>query len=123
VRQESEKALYVSPFLETDMRYAFTVSPPRERLFVSVTAKDSAGPLLFAKLTASRRPLDDATLMRAFFAYPLLTLKVIAAIHWEAVRLLLKGVRLTERPAQLSGATTLGRAAAPVATGDATRVL
>jgi uncharacterized protein len=121
VRQQSAKSLYVSPFLDTNLRYDFVVRPPEERVGVSVTASDSSGPILFAKLSASRRPLTDLALARAFVAYPLLTLKVVAGIHWEALRLILKGVRLTSRSIQTTGGTTLGRASsrAPIVTEDA----
>jgi len=110
VRQESAKSLFVSPFLGTDMRYTFVVAPPKERLAISVTARDAEGPILFAKLSADRIPLGDAVLLRAFLAYPFLTLKVIAGIHWEALRLWLKGVRLVDRPAQAAGRTMPGHA-------------
>jgi DUF1365 family protein len=55
--------------------------------------------VITASFAADRRDLSDATLARAFFAYPALTAKVIAAIHWEALRLVLKGVRLRRKPA------------------------
>ena len=110
VRQESAKSLYVSPFLDTDMSYAFVAAPPKERVAISITARDKEGPVLIARLSANRIPLADRTLLRALLAYPFLTLKVVAAIHWEALRLWLKGVRLTERPTQVTGRTTLGRA-------------
>jgi uncharacterized protein len=121
VRQESAKSLYVSPFLDTDLRYDFVVRPSEERVGVSVTASDSSGPILFAKLSASRRPLTDLALARTFVSYPLLTLRVVVGIHWEALRLFLKGVRLTARPVQTTGGTTLGRATsnAPNVTEDA----
>jgi uncharacterized protein len=109
VRQESAKSLYVSPFLDTDMSYAFVAAPPKERVAISITARDKEGPVLIARLSGDRIPLADTTLLRALFAYPFLTLKVVAAIHWEALRLWLKGVRPTERPTQLTGRTTPGR--------------
>lgn len=111
VRQQSVKSLYVSPFLDSDLRYDFIVRPPEEQVGVSITVSDSSGPILFAKLSASRRPLTDLALARAFVSYPLLTLKVVAGIHWEAIRLFLKGVRLTARSVQTTGGTTLGRPA------------
>jgi uncharacterized protein len=113
VRQESAKSLYVSPFLETDMNYAFVVAPPNKRVAISITARDAEGPVLVARLLADRIPLEDGTLLRALFAYPFLTLKVVAAIHWEALWLWLKGVRPTDRPTQLTGQTTIGRASQP----------
>ena len=113
VRQEGAKSLYVSPFLDTDMSYSFVVRPPKKRVAISITARDAEGPVLFAKLSADRIPLADGTLLRALVAYPFLTLKVVAAIHWEALRLWLKGVRLAKRPTQLTGRTTIGRASQP----------
>ena len=56
----------------------------------------------------TRRPLTDAGLARAFVTYPLLTLKVIAGIHWEALRLWLKGIRLRRHPPPPQPAITFG---------------
>jgi uncharacterized protein len=110
VRQESAKSLYVSPFLGTDMSYAFVAAPPKERVAISISARDKEGPVLIARLAANRIPLADRTLLRALLAYPFLTLKVVAAIHWEALRLWLKGVGLADRPEQTNGQTTIGHA-------------
>jgi DUF1365 family protein len=115
VRQESAKSLYVSPFLDTNMSYAFVTAPPKERVAISITARDAQGPVLIARLSANRIPLADRALLHALLAYPFLTLKVVAAIHWEALRLWLKGVRPTARPTQVTGRTTIGRASQPAA--------
>ena len=125
VRQESAKSLYVSPFLDTDMSYAFVAAPPNECVAISIIARDKEGPLLIAKLSGDRIPLTDTTLLRALCAYPFLTLKVVAAIHWEALRLWLKGVGLTHRPEQANDQTTLGRASprGALVTEDVTHVV
>ena len=125
VRQESAKSLYVSPFLDTDMSYAFVAAPPEQRVAISIKARDAEGPVLLARLSADRIPLADVALLRTLVAYPFLTLKVVAAIHWEAFRLWLKGVRLTARPPQLTGRTTIGRASQPSGhlTEDVTHVV
>jgi DUF1365 family protein len=125
VRQESAKSLYVSPFLDTDMSYAFVAAPPKERVAISIIARDLEGPVLFTKLSGDRIPLADSTLLRVFFAYPFLTVKVVAAIHWEALRLWLKGVGLTRQPEQANSRTTIGRASQPTAllTEDVTHVV
>jgi DUF1365 family protein len=109
IRQESRKSFYVSPFMSTDMVYSFAVVPPGEDLAVSVIGRDTEGPLIVAKLDATRQDLSDAALARAFCAYPLLTLKVIAGIYWEALRIRLKGVRLQHRPSPPDLPVTLGR--------------
>jgi hypothetical protein len=55
-------------------------------------------PVMNAVLTGARKDLTDLSLMKVFLAIPVVTLKVIAAIHWEALRLWLKGLRLRRRP-------------------------
>jgi hypothetical protein len=59
---------------------------------------DRDGPLLAATFNGRRRALTSPALLRSFFALPLVTLKIVAAIHWEALRLWLKGARLVPRP-------------------------
>ena len=86
-----DKQFLVSPFLEMDLTYAFRVRPPREDLALSIMVSDRQGPLLSTVQTARRRALSDATLARAALAYPLMTLKVIAGIHWEAASPLAEG--------------------------------
>jgi uncharacterized protein len=98
VRQEQEKLLYVSPFIETAMRYRFRLSPPGENVKLRILETDRAGPLLAATFHGYRRALTTAALLRSLFALPLVTFKIVAAIHWEALRLWLKGARLVPRP-------------------------
>lgn len=113
IRQESQKSFYVSPFMTTDMVYTFSVVPPGEDLAVSIIGRDDAGPLIVAKLTAARQDLTDASLARAFCAYPLMTIKVIAGIYWEALLIWLKGIRLQHRPLPPDRPVTIGRGARP----------
>lgn len=107
LRQHCRKALYVSPFLEMDMRYDFRVHGPDERLAVGIRASTADGPMLNAVMAGERRELTDRNLLRVFFAIPGITLKVIAAIHWEALRLWLKGMRLQPRPAPANRAAVI----------------
>ena len=113
LHQQCAKRMHVSPFLPMDMRYEFRVAPPgieRAALRLGVSAHDTNGPMLVAQFDAVRRPLGDAALLSVFLTHPLLTLKVIAGIHWEALRLWLKGVRLQPRPAaQAPGVTVIKR--------------
>ncbi|MBS9477434.1 DUF1365 domain-containing protein [Ancylobacter radicis] len=98
IRQSAAKAFYVSPFMDMGLDYAFRVEPPGAAFTVIISARDSDGPVLIAAHRARRRALTDRELMRALFAYPLLTLKVIAGIHWEALFIWAKGIRLRQRP-------------------------
>lgn len=100
-RQTCAKTLYVSPFMEMEMRYRFRGGAPGERVGLTVGCDDPRGPLLTARLWGDRCPLTDRALAWATLAFPLMTLNVVASIHWEALRLWLKGVPVTlaRRPA------------------------
>ena len=98
LHQRCEKVFYVSPFLDMDIRYDFRISGPDERIAVGIRAGSSAKPVLNAVLTGRRRELSDRNLTVVFLKIPVITIKVITAIHWEALRLWAKGIRLHRRP-------------------------
>jgi len=98
IRQAQEKLFYVSPFIGMAMRYHFRVSPPGDSVKLRILETDRDGPLLAATFNGRRRALTTAALLRSFCSLPLVTLKIVAAIHWEALRLWLKGARLVPRP-------------------------
>ena len=66
-------------------------------LDIAVSRQADRLKLLDARFAAERRPLTDASLMAAFAAHPLMTLKVMGGIHWEAVKIVLKGIGLRPR--------------------------
>ena len=106
VKQRADKRLHVSPFLPMDLSYGFRIKPPGETLAVVIDTDDAQGLILHASFTGERRPLTDAGLLKAFLTHPLLTLKVTAGIHWEAVKMIAKGLRLhSGPPAPLEGAS------------------
>jgi DUF1365 family protein len=98
VRQQQDKLFYVSPFIEMAMRYHFRVSPPGKCVKLRILETDREGPLLAATFSGRRCALTTAALLRCFLSLPLVTLKIVAAIHWEALRLWLKRARLVSRP-------------------------
>jgi uncharacterized protein len=98
IRQRCDKAFYVSPFMPMDLTYDFTVTPPGERLLVVIAVSDAEGRLLTARQSAERNALTDRALLRVFFTLPFMTLRVVGGIHWEALKLWLKGLRLVRRP-------------------------
>jgi DUF1365 family protein len=98
IRQSAEKSFFVSPFLDMDMKYDFRIEPPGDDVMVGIAGRDAGGPMINALLKADRVELTDRNLISAFVRFPLLTLKVIAGIHWEAVLLLAKRVGLRRKP-------------------------
>lgn len=92
IRHGAKKAFYVSPFNTLEGDYRFSVRPPAQNVFLGITLSNAQGGLLTAYFDAERRPLTDRTLAKLLLAYPFMTAKVVAGIHWEALLLWLKGV-------------------------------
>lgn len=96
----ADKAMHVSPFLPMRMQYRFRVNAPSEQLAVLIDERetDTGERILLASLRAQRHQLDSIELLRCFFRIPLMTTKVIAAIHWQALKLWLRGFRFYRKP-------------------------
>ena len=86
------KRMYVSPFIELEQTYQFRLAPPDTRLGLRIKQSGAEGKTLISAINAERRPLTDRGLALMFATHPLMTLKVVAGIHWEALRLAVKGV-------------------------------
>ncbi len=108
VRQGAAKAFHVSPFLPMNLDYAFRVRPPGERLQIAIQVSDKAGPVLVAVQRMDRRALTDGAILRAALAFPLMTLKVVAGIVWEAGKLSIKGIRVNRHPGPPATAASYG---------------
>lgn len=109
--QSCEKKFYVSPFNPVAGHYDFKVQPPDEKLKLAITLATEQGPCLKAWFSGSKLPLTDANLLRSFFSLPLMPLKIIGGIHWEAIKLWIKGMRLVKRPPPLEPAISISKSA------------
>ena len=89
----ADKSFYVSPFIGMQATYHFSVVQPDSSMALKIRQTDDDGDLLLASMTGTQSVLTDKNLLRVFFTYPLMTVGVIAAIHWQALRLWLKGAR------------------------------
>ncbi|PNG24767.1 DUF1365 domain-containing protein [Methylocella silvestris] len=98
IAQHCPKRLHVSPFMDMELTYRFTIRPPGARMAFNVNAADPEGVMLATSFSGRRVEFTGGRLLGLLFAYPLMTLKVIAGIHFEALRLLLKGMRLRPSP-------------------------
>ena len=92
LRQACDKDFYVSPFIGATARYNFRLTEPDETVRVRILETDPDGPLLAATFAGTRLPLTTSSILAVLRRMPLMTQKVIAGIHWEALWLWLKGV-------------------------------
>jgi uncharacterized protein len=107
VKQACDKGFYVSPFMDMDLAYAFRIRPPGEAVQVMIDVDDAEGRVLSAAFAGRREALTDRNLFRAWLAHPWMTLGVLAAIHWEAIFIWLKGEKIRRRPPAPKWAVTV----------------
>lgn len=97
ITHQRDKNFYVSPFIDMNMVYTFRLRIPGDKLSVMIREHAPEGEILIATLTGERRRFCASTLMQALFLYPLMSLKIVAAIHFEALRLWRKGAKFIRR--------------------------
>jgi hypothetical protein len=100
LRFEFSKQFHVSPFIDMGMWYDWRFSEPGERLHVHMKVSQAGADVFDATLGLERRALDRDQLTRALVRFPLMTLKVVSAIHWQALKLWLKGATFYTHPAR-----------------------
>lgn len=96
----ARKVFHVSPFMAVNGFYRFRFKTAQSgRISVRIDHADEVGDLLHTAIAGQPQPLSAGTLARAFFAYPLQSVGVVARIHWQALRLWLKQVPFFRKPA------------------------
>jgi len=94
------KAMHVSPFMPMDLRYRWSFTTPGEDLQVRMALFQDDACLFDADLSMAAEPWTPSAIRRTLLAFPFHTLKVITAIHWEAMKLWLKRVPIFTHPAK-----------------------
>tara|TARA_A100001011_G_scaffold355378_1_gene398508 strand:+ start:1556 stop:2314 length:759 start_codon:yes stop_codon:yes gene_type:complete len=97
VIQKCKKKFYVSPFMDMNTYYNFRLLKPNEKLSVSIQQTDKEDVVLTAIQTGKRKEFNFKQLIINFFSYPLMTIKIIGAIHYEALLLWKKGAIYRKR--------------------------
>ncbi|KEQ17520.1 hypothetical protein GZ78_17365 [Endozoicomonas numazuensis] len=92
--QAVEKQLHVSPFFNTDCQYGFRVQLPGKTIKLSINLNNDEGKLFAAVFKGTRQTLSDFNILKQLLVLPLQAIKVILAIHWEALRLFFKGIKV-----------------------------
>ena len=98
LRYEHEKRLHVSPFFGLDQRYEYAFSQPGDEVWARINVRQDGRSPLTAVLHGRRRGLTNGTLGRFLVRYPLMPAQVTARIHWQALKLYLKGAPFHHKP-------------------------
>jgi len=114
IRQSCDKDFYVSPFLPMTCSYHFRIVAPAQSVKIAIRQEDQDGTLFAALFSGSRSVLSNKVLASVLARYPAMMLKIIAGIHWEALRLWLKGLPIyRHHPAASAVGTSIIPAASP----------
>ena len=97
LQNNCEKKFFVSPFMDLNSKYYFKILIPNKSLSIIINQRDNDGKLLFASQDGVRSDLNSKNLLFSYLKHPLMTLKIISAIHFEALRLWLKGIKIVKK--------------------------
>jgi DUF1365 family protein len=98
IRQQRTKIFHVSPFIDLGACYRFRVLPPGRTVRLRIHESERGKPLLAATFVGEARKVDTASLAASLLQFPLMTWKIMAGIHWQALKLWLKGARFHRSP-------------------------
>ena len=107
ILHKCNKKFYVSPFIEMNASYNFRLLKPGKKLNVLIKQNDKNGLLLIARQSGKRLDLTSKNLFLEFLKHPLMSVKVIMAIHFEAFRLWIKGIKHVEKKNKIKNNTSL----------------
>ena len=107
VQNKCKKKFYVSPFIEMDCEYHFKTLNPREQLSVVINQNDKDGKLLFASQDGISQDFNNKNLILSYLTHPLMTFKIIGAIHYEAFKLWAKRIKLIAKKIKLKNNITI----------------
>jgi hypothetical protein len=92
-----KKKFHVSPFIHMDCKYFFKILKPGNKISLKIDQYDNAGKILYASQDGNRTELNNKNLVLSYLRHPLMTFKIIAAIHFEAFKLWIKGIKFIKK--------------------------
>ncbi len=98
-REKQSKEFYVSPYSDLDTEFSFILSEPDERLAISINQSQKGKTYFFSSLVGERRELTDWNLLKYTLRFPFITLQIVGAIHWQALKLYFKRIRVRRKAA------------------------
>ena len=107
IQNNCSKKFHVSPFIQMDCNYFFKILKPGERLSIIIDQHDSSGKILFASQDGKKANLTGKELIKSYLKHPLMTFKIISAIHFEAFKLWIKGIKLVKKKLKIKNNITV----------------
>ncbi len=107
IQNNCSKKFHVSPFIEMNCNYFFRILNPGDNLSVKIDQYDQEGKILFASQDGKRSDLTSENLMNSYLKHPLMTFKIISAIHFEAFKLWIKGIKFVKKKLKIRNNITV----------------
>ena len=107
IEHTCKKKFHVSPFIEMDCTYFFKITKPEEKILVYIDERDNESKLLVALQEGVKVNLNNKNLIKNYLSHPLMSFKIILAIHFEAFRLWIKGVKLIKKKFKIKNNVTI----------------
>ena len=107
IQNNCSKKFHVSPFIEMDCKYFFRILNPADKLSVIIDQYDTEGKILFASQEGRKSDLNSKQLIKSYLKHPLMTFKIISAIHFEAFKLWVKGIKFVKKKFKIKNNITL----------------
>ena len=107
IQNNCSKKFHVSPFIEMNCNYFFRILKPGDRLSVIIDQYDKVGKILYASQDGKKANLTGQELIKSYLKHPLMTFKIISAIHFEAFKLWIKGIKLVKKKLKIKNNITI----------------
>ena len=107
IQHVCQKKFHVSPFIDMNCVYFFRLLKPGDKISVIIDLQDQESKILYASQDGIRSELNNKTLMKSYLKHPLMTFKVILAIHFEAFKLWTKGIKYIRKKVKIKNNITI----------------
>ena len=107
IQHTCKKKFHVSPFIEMDCTYFFRLLKPGNKISVIINQNDNNGKILYASQDGVRSEINNINFIKSYLKHPLMTFKIIFAIHYEAFKLWSKGIKFIKKTLKIKNNLTI----------------
>ena len=107
IQNNCSKKFHVSPFIEMNCNYFFRLLKPGNKISVIIDQYDSEDQILYASQDGVRSDFDTKNLIKSYLKHPIMTFKIILAIHFEAFKLWAKGIKFIKKKIKIKNNITI----------------